>query len=108
MTIIYKTVVYSLFSFHRGYCGHEMLPDFGLINMNGRVYDPLLGRFLSPDPYVQDPLNPQCYNRYAYCMNNPVNYTDPSGYLFGIDDFALACIAAKFYNNNWKTVLEFY
>ncbi|MBO5537757.1 MAG: hypothetical protein J5971_01725 [Prevotella sp.] len=91
-----QTITKNDISFHRGYCGHEMLPDFGLINMNGRVYDPLLGRFLSPDPYVQDPLNPQCYNRYAYCMNNPVNYTDPSGYLFGIDDFALACIAAKF------------
>ena len=74
-----QTITKNDISFHRGYCGHEMLPDFGLINMNGRVYDPLLGRFLSPDPYVQDPLNPQCYNRYAYCMNNPVKYTDPSG-----------------------------
>ena len=76
-----QTVTKNDISFHRGYCGHEMLPDFGLINMNGRVYDPLLGRFLSPDPYVQDPLNPQCYNRYSYCLNNPVKYTDPSGEL---------------------------
>ena len=45
--------------FHRGYTGHEMLPEFGLINMNGRLYDPLLGRFLSPDNYVQLPFGLQ-------------------------------------------------
>ena len=39
----------------RGYTGHEHLPWFGLVNMNARLYDPLLGRFLSPDPYVQAP-----------------------------------------------------
>ena len=39
----------------RGFTGHEMLPEFGLINMNGRLYDPALGRFLSPDNYVQLP-----------------------------------------------------
>ena len=63
----------------RGYTGHEMLRPFGLINMNGRVYDPLTSRFLSPDNYVQDPSNPQNYNRYAYALNNPLKYTDPSG-----------------------------
>jgi RHS repeat-associated protein len=69
----------SLSMIHRGYTGHEMLPEFGLIHMNGRMYDPLLGRMLSPDNYVQDPNNPNNYNRYAYCMNNPLKYTDPSG-----------------------------
>jgi RHS repeat-associated protein len=64
---------------NRGYTGHEHLPEFGLINMNARLYDPVLGRFLSPDPYVQDPFFSQCYNRYAYCMNNPLRYTDPDG-----------------------------
>ena len=63
----------------RGYCGHEHLDDFGTINMNGRIYDPRLGRFLSPDLYVQAPYNSQNYNRYAYCLNNPLKYTDPSG-----------------------------
>jgi len=66
----------------RGYCGHEHLDDFGTINMNGRIYDPRLGRFLSPDPYVQAPYNSQNYNRYSYCLNNPLKYTDPSGKLF--------------------------
>ena len=59
--------------------GHEHWPQFGLIDMNGRFYDPLLGRFLSPDPYVQMPENPQNFNRYSYCLNNPLKYTDPSG-----------------------------
>ena len=66
-------------TFDRGYTGHEHLEMLGLINMNGRMYDPLLGRFLSPDPYVQSPTNPQNYNRYSYCLNNPLKYTDPSG-----------------------------
>jgi RHS repeat-associated protein len=64
----------------RGYTLHEMLDKFDLINMNGRAYDPLVGQFLSPDPFVQSPTNPQSYNRYAYCWNNPLKYTDPSGY----------------------------
>lgn len=78
--------------FQRGYTGHEMLPEFGLINMNGRMYDPLLGRFLSPDRYVQLPDNSQNFNRYSYCLNNPLKYTDPSGELIGVDD-AIAIIA---------------
>jgi len=63
----------------RGYTGHEHLEAFGLINMNGRVYDPVLARFLSPDPYVSDPGSTQGFNRYSYCLNNPFKYTDPSG-----------------------------
>ena len=66
--------------FDRGYTGHEMLCGFGLINMNGRLYDPYLQRFLSPDNVVQAPDNAQSYNRYTYCLNNPLRYTDPSGY----------------------------
>ena len=50
--------------------------------MNGRVYDPQIGRFLSADPYIQSPYNTQSYNRYSYVMNNPLKYTDPSGYLW--------------------------
>ena len=75
--------------FYRGYTGHEMIPEVSLINMNGRMYDPKLGRFLSPDNYVQLPDNPQNLNRYSYCLNNPLKYTDPSGEVFVIDDFLL-------------------
>jgi RHS repeat-associated protein len=63
----------------RGFTGHEHLTQFGLINMNGRLYDPLVGRFLSPDNYVQSPDFTQNFNRYGYCLNNPLRYTDPSG-----------------------------
>ncbi|MDP2237044.1 MAG: RHS repeat-associated core domain-containing protein, partial [Bacteroidales bacterium] len=65
--------------FDRGFTGHEHLPQFGLINMNGRVYDPFLARFLSPDPYVQAPDYSQNFNRYSYAFNNPLKYTDPDG-----------------------------
>ncbi len=64
---------------YRGYTGHEHLDQFGLINMNGRMYDPVLGRMLSPDNYVVDPLFSQDYNRYTYARNNPLVYTDPDG-----------------------------
>ena len=70
---------------NRGYTMHEHLPEFSLINMNGRVYDPLTSMFLSPDPYMQVPGDWLNYNRYAYAMNNPFMYTDPSGELFYID-----------------------
>lgn len=63
----------------RGYTSHEHLPWFGLTNMNARLYDPVLGRFLSPDPYVQMPDFSQSFNRYAYAHNNPLKFTDPSG-----------------------------
>ena len=66
----------------RGFCGHEHIDEIGLINMNGRMYDPKLGRFLSPDPYIQAPTDPQNFNRYSYCLNNPLKYTDPDGEFF--------------------------
>lgn len=69
---------------NRGYTMHEHLDEFDLINMNGRVYDPAVAQFLSPDPYIQDAGNWLNYNRYAYCYNNPTRYTDPSGELVGI------------------------
>ena len=78
-----QIVTTNTFKFHRGYTGHEHLPEFGLINMNGRMYDPIVGRFLSPDPYVQMPDFSQSFNRYSYCLNNPLIYTDPSGELIG-------------------------
>ena len=64
---------------NRGYTSHEHLPEFGLINCNARLYDPIIGRFLSPDPFVQAPEFSQSYNRYSYCLNNPLIYVDEDG-----------------------------
>ena len=63
----------------RGFAGHEHLSSFGLINMNGRAYDPVLSMMLSPDNFIQNPDFSQNYNRYSYCFNNPLTYSDPSG-----------------------------
>jgi RHS repeat-associated protein len=84
----------------RGYTGHEHLQSVGLINMNGRLYDPKLHRFLQPDNFVQQPENTQNYNRYAYVLNSPLKYTDPSGeYGIGLGAAVIigAAIAAATY-----------
>jgi RHS repeat-associated protein len=65
----------------RGFTGHEMLDDLGLVHMNGRIYDPLIGRMLSADAVVQFPGDLQSYNRYSYVQNNPLRFVDPSGFL---------------------------
>ena len=85
-----QTIKLNKIGLQRGYTGHEMRNDFDIINMNGRLYDPVLGRFLSPDNFVQMPDNAQRYNRYSYCLNNPLKYTDPSGEAFVIDDATIA------------------
>lgn len=93
----------------RGYTSHEMLPEFGLVNMNGRLYDPALGQFLSPDPYVQFPGLAQSWNPYSYCLNNPMKYTDPSGEFispllgFALFNAATSMMRAAFNGDNiWK------
>ncbi len=72
----------------RGYTGHETLKEFNLINMNGRLYDPLVGQMLGTDPALQNPYNSQNYNKYSYVLNNPLKYTDPTGWYVvnNIDD----------------------
>jgi len=67
---------------YRGFTGHEHVAQFALINMNGRMYDPVLGRMLSPDNYVPLLWNTQGYNRYSYANNNPLVYVDPDGNFF--------------------------
>jgi len=68
----------------RGYTSHEHFMQVGIIHMNGRLYDPLLRRFLNADENIQDPTNTQNYNKYGYVMNNPLMYNDPSGEFWGI------------------------
>ena len=78
----------------RGFTGHEHIDLFDLINMDGRVYDPVLGRFLSPDPMIQNPENLQSLNRYSYCLNNPLSLTDPSGYSWLSDNWRMVVASA--------------
>ncbi|MCC6773487.1 MAG: RHS repeat-associated core domain-containing protein [Gemmatimonadaceae bacterium] len=77
----------------RGFTDHTMVDNLNLIHMNGRMYDPVIGRFLSADPYpligrvaLPDPSGrntdvTQVFNRYSYVNNNPLSYTDPSGFI---------------------------
>jgi RHS repeat-associated protein len=90
-----------------GFTGHEELAEVGLVHMNGRVYDPLLARFGTPDPMTESPFSTQGWNRYAYVGNSPVNYTDPSGYCF------LGCFwkpvfkaIGNFIRQNWRALVQ--
>ena len=75
----------------RGFTGHEHIDLFDMVNMDGRIYDPVLGRFLSPDPLMQLPDFAMGLNRYLYCLDNPLSLTDPSGY--------------SWFSKHWKTLL---
>jgi len=84
----------------RGYTGHEHLPQFALINMNARLYDAALGRFLSPDPFVQSPNFTQNFNRYSYALNNPLRYTDKNGQWIILDNFVAGFFKGLFRGDN--------
>jgi len=73
----YSTV--PAYAYDRGYTGEELLKDFNIINLNGRLYDPLIGRMFSVDPVIGNAANSQSYNAYSYALNNPLKYTDNSG-----------------------------
>jgi len=75
----YTSVAASPAWLYRGYTGHEEYLQFNLINMNARLYDPIVGRMLSPDIAVTMPYSTQGYNRYTYANNNPLKYIDPDG-----------------------------
>jgi RHS repeat-associated protein len=85
------------FNTDRGYTLHEHLDEMGVIHMNGRIYDPLMGRFMSADPFIQSPDDLQSHNRYAYVLNNPLAYTDPSGY------FNLGSAVAGAWRSAWRS-----
>jgi RHS repeat-associated protein len=80
-----------------GGLAQEHLNDFGLINLNARLYDPILERFTGMDPYVQMPDVAQSFNRYAYGLNNPLKYTDPDGEWFIIDSWIIGL-----FSGGWK------
>ena len=80
------------FRFERGFTGHEHYAELNIINMNGRLYDPVIARFFSPDNFVQAPDFTQSFNRYSYCLNNPLQYVDPSGESFIALGFAIGAM----------------
>ena len=91
----------------RGYTSHEHFVEVGIIHMNGRLYDPLLRRFLNADENIQAPTNTQNYNKYGYVMNNPMMYNDPSGEFWGwligaVVGSYLSGVQAN--NGNWNPV----
>ncbi|WP_309386029.1 SpvB/TcaC N-terminal domain-containing protein [Cerasicoccus frondis] len=91
-----------------GYTGHENLDEFEIVHMNGRLYDAQVGRFISADPFIQFPSNLQSFNRYSYVLNNPLSYTDPSGYFLdgifdAIGDFFSS--VGNWVSENWRTVV---
>src|SRR5512145_1219055 len=91
----------------RGFTGHEQLDSVGLIHMNGRVYDPLLARFGTPDPMTENPFSTQGWNRYSYVGNSPVNFTDPSGYCFmGCFWQPVFRAIGNFFAQNWRAILQ--
>lgn len=104
------TVATNLNASHeRGFTNHEHYDLFSIIDMNGRIYDPVLGRFLQADPYIDYPENLQSYNRYSYVLNNPLSFTDPSGYgIFskiwkGITNVVKSVV--NFVKENWKPLV---
>lgn len=93
----------------RGFTNHEHYDIFDIIDMNGRIYDPTLGRFLQPDPFIQDPYYLQSYNRYAYVLNNPLSLSDPTGYnwfsdIWGGITGAIGSVV-NFVIDNWKPIV---
>jgi len=99
----------------RGFTNHEHLDSVGLIHMNGRVYDPEIGRFLSPDRFIQAPEFSQSFNRYAYVHNNPLSNTDPDGNFVITGTITLGILAWRAYSavdtvtttiENSKTVFD--
>jgi len=106
LCVDYKSNIQHLID--RGFTGHQHLDAFALINMGGRMYDPIVQQFLSPDPYVQMSDNTQNLNRYAYCLNSPLMYTDPTGKFFVADSWIVGFIHGFFskgsdrFKNGWK------
>ena len=97
--------------FDRGYTGHEHLMSVGLVNMNGRLYDPLTSSMLSPDNNIQMPDCTQNFNRYAYCLNNPLSYTDPDGQSFisvALHFYLLYCTNFGYELQKWTQFFAFH
>ncbi len=98
----------------RGFTGEEQLDTVALVHLNGRVYDPMVGRMISADPTVPDPLNAQAWNRYSYVGNDPLAFTDPSGFswlsgFFHSVGHSLGRVISSighFISQNWRSIAQ--
>ncbi len=86
----------------KAYTGHESADEVGVIHMNGRIYDPKLGRFMQADPFIDGVTDSQGYNRYTYVRNNPLAYTDPTGFKRsgGLKNFQRLAKGAFFFSSD--------
>jgi RHS repeat-associated protein len=90
-----------------GFTGHEHLDNLDLIHMNGRVYDPHIGRFISADPYVPAPYDGQSLNRYSYVWNNPLAFIDPSGFTPCMQTQQGRCAQVTVIGATWAQYMRF-
>nr|WP_262885510.1 RHS repeat-associated core domain-containing protein [Tenacibaculum maritimum] len=93
---------------NRGYTGHEHFMGVALIHMNGRMYDAKLGRFLSPDNFIQEPFSTQSFNRFGYVWNNPLKFTDPSGEIIWFVVAAVVIGGTMNVVSNWDKIDDFW
>jgi RHS repeat-associated protein len=99
-----------------GFTGQEMIGgnSMSLVHMNGRVLDSITGRFLSADSYVNEPGNTQDFNRYSYVHNNPLSFTDPSGFAAGNDEnngyegAGVVIVAQRIEPDNGNSALDYF
>ncbi|OCQ23661.1 hypothetical protein A7985_06885 [Pseudoalteromonas luteoviolacea] len=90
----------------KGYTGHEHVDHAEAIHMGGRIYDPTLGRFMQADPIVQSPESARSLNRYTYVFNNPLSFTDPTGYTCKVDDWHMPSECINNILDDVKAVFE--
>jgi len=98
-----KTTPLNFTLTNRGFTGHEHYTELKIINMNARLYDPIIGRFFSPDKYVFNSSFTQDFNRYTYARNNPLMYTDPDGELIWLAPLIGLAVGAVSYTVNVAT-----
>lgn len=81
----------------RGFTNQEQMPTACLVNLNSRLYDPTIGKFMAADSIIPDAFDGQSFNRYAYVTNNPLSFSDPTGHdNFSIGDFRDAVASGNY------------
>ena len=101
----YYSIDYDPTPFIRFFTGHEEIPYFNLLNTNARLYDPIAGRFYSPDPVLATEGGPLDFNPYVYARNNPLSYVDQDGELAWFVPLIAAAVGGAFnVASNWDNI----